>query len=50
MGSNAQVVVKWQWYDWIAIHQAGNCHMTGQRVWPSNWLLFVISGVQAVLK
>jgi len=27
----------------LGTHLAGNHHMTGQKAWPSNWLLFVIS-------
>jgi len=42
----AQVVFKWQWFDWTRTHPAGNHHMTGQKIWPSNWLLFVISRVK----
>ena len=47
---SARVVFKWQWCNWKDIHLAGNCHMTGQRAWPSNWLLFVISRAQMGLK
>jgi len=28
---------------WKVTYLAGNHHMTGQKAWPSNWLLFVIS-------
>jgi len=41
--SSARVVFKWPWCDWTGTHLAGNRHMTGQKAWPSNWLLFVIS-------
>jgi len=44
--SSAQVVLKWQWYDWTSTHSAGNHHMIGQKAWPSNWLLFVIPRAQ----
>jgi len=40
---SAQVVFKWQWYDWEGTHLAENHHITGQKNWPSNQLLFVIS-------
>jgi len=43
MCSSAQVVFKWQWCDWKGTHPVVNCHMIGQIVWLSNWLLFVIS-------
>jgi len=46
----ALVVFKWQWFDWISTHPAGNHHTTGQKAWPSNWLLFVISTAQMGLR
>jgi len=39
---STQVVFKWQWYDWTSTHPAGNHHMTGQKAWPSNWLLLYL--------
>jgi len=48
--SNDWVVFKWKWCEWTSTHPAGNCHMTGQKAWPSNWLLFVISRAQMGLK
>jgi len=50
MCSSAQVVFKWQWCDWKGTHLAVDCHMTGQIVWPSNWLLFVIFRTWMVLR
>jgi len=48
--SSARVVFKWQWCEWTSIHPAWNHHMTGQKAWPSNWLLFVISRAQMGLR
>jgi len=48
--SSARVVFKWQWCGWTSIHPAGNRHTTGQKAWPSNWLLFVISRAQMNLR
>ena len=48
--SSAWVVFKWQWCEWTSIHPAGNHHTTGQKAWPSNWLLFVISRAQMGLR
>jgi len=45
-----QVVFKWQWCEWTSTHLSGNHHMTGQKAWPSNWLLFVISRAQTGLR
>jgi len=48
--SSARVAFKWQWCEWTSIHLAGNHHMTGQKAWLSNWLLFVISRAQIGLR
>jgi len=41
MCSSARVVFKWQWCEWTSTHLAGNCHMTGLRAFPSNWLAYL---------
>jgi len=43
---SAWVVFKWQWCDWTSTHPARNHHTTGQKAWPFNRLLFVISWAQ----
>jgi len=48
--SSAQVVFKWQWYDWTSTYLVGNRHMTSQKAWSSNWLLLVISRAQMGLR
>jgi len=48
--SSARVVFNWQWCEWTSIHPAGNRHTTGQKAWPSNWLLFVMSRAQRGLR
>jgi len=48
--SSAQVVFKWHWCDWKSTHPAVNRHTTGQKAWPSYWLLFVISRAQMGLR
>jgi len=50
MCSSARVAFKWQWCEWTSIHPAGNHHTTGQKAWPSNWVLFVISRAQMGLR
>jgi len=34
----------------VITHPAGNCHTTGQKAWPPNWLLFVVSRAQMSLR
>jgi len=48
--SSTRVVFKWQWCEWTSTHPTGNRHTTGQRVWPSNWLLFVTFRAQMGLR
>jgi len=50
MCSSVQVVFKWQWFDWTSTYPAENHHTTGQKAWPSNWLLFVIIIAQMGLR
>jgi len=47
---SARVVFKWQWCKWTSTHLAGNRHMTGQKAWPSNWLLYVTFRAQMGLR
>jgi len=47
---SAWVVFRWQWCEETSTHPAGNHHMTGQKAWPSNWLLFLTFRAQMGLR